>query len=117
MAGLDMSDQCLGKPGRELIERIARRRGESNPLQRLVAPQGFDQRGSGPIRACRDVPNEGSGFERDAAARERPDDEQALARLKVEAHLDGEVPVNAKGVFEISHVVTLRFHGPPFRRQ
>ena len=73
---------------------------ETHELQRFVAPDGFDERRASPIGARRDVADERRRFERHAAAGERPDDDQPLALLDVEANPDGELGVRLKQSFE-----------------
>jgi len=80
--------QCLRKPGREFGERITRRMFVTRDLQGLVSPQSFDEACAGFIRAGRDMSDQRRGFERCPAAGQRPDNQEALVRLKVEAHPD-----------------------------
>src|SRR5262249_45147830 len=55
-----------------------------------------------PIAGGGNVPHERRGFERDPAARQRADDEQALSRAKVEADADGELAVLTQSSVEIA---------------
>jgi len=96
-----MLDQCFGKPGRKFTERVARRVSEPDELQRLIAPEGLDETGARLIRACRDMPDKWGRFERGAAIRKRPDHEQALAGLQVEADSHRELTVCLKSPVEI----------------
>ena len=90
--GFDVLGQRLRHPGREFAQRLARRVREPREQQRFVAPDHFDERGAGPIRARGDVPHERRRLERHAGG-ERPEDDQPLAGLQIERHLDGELAV------------------------
>src|SRR5205814_5228853 len=65
-----------------------------------VAPDRFDQRRTGLIRACRNVTHERRGLERHASAGKRSDDEQPLTRAKIQADVDRELGVGMKLTIE-----------------
>ena len=93
VAGLRMLGERFGQPGRELTERVAPRVAEPRELQRLVAPDRFDQFGAGTIGAGGDLADERRRLERHAAVHQRTDDQQPLPRLQVERDPDGELAV------------------------
>jgi hypothetical protein len=91
-----MFDERLRQPGGRFRERVGPGVAEPYELQRFVTPDRFDERRAGAIRAGRDMPHERRRFERHAAAGERPDDDEPLALLKVEADPDGELGIRLK---------------------
>ena len=98
--------QRTGEPGRALLERVARGVGEARQLQRLVTPERLDERRTGLVGTLGDAADERRRFERTTAVGERPDDEQTLARLKVERDADSKVAVACEGVVEVvPHIV------------
>ena len=69
---------------------------EPRQQQRLVAPDRFDQLGAGTVGARGDRANQRRRIERDAAVGERADDQEALARLEIEGHADGQLAVTVE---------------------
>ena len=65
-------------------------------LERLVTPQGFDQRRTGPIGARSNLAHQRRGVERRAAVDGRTDDEEPLTGLQVETDPDRQLPVRLK---------------------
>src|SRR5262249_46990816 len=96
VSSLGVVVEGLGKPRRELAERIARRVFESRHLQALVAPDGLDQRRARAICGGRELAHERRRFDRRAAVRKRADDEKPLPRAEIQPDLYREVRILLK---------------------
>src|SRR5262249_10144180 len=97
-----MLEQRLRQPRRELSKRIAWCVFEASQLNRVVAPDGFDEWRARTMAGGGDVSHERRGFERDAAARQRADDEQPLSGAEIEADANGELTVLAQSSVEVA---------------
>src|SRR4029079_16300351 len=73
----------------------------SRQRQCFVAPQRFDVCGSGGVGPFGDAPYERRRLERDAAVRERPDNQQTLARPDIDGNTDDQIGVCAESRFGI----------------
>ena len=100
--GANVLGESVRKPGRELLEGIARRVLEARELQRLVAPQRLDKLRAGLVGTLGDASNQRGRLERRAAVGERPDDQQPLAGLQVEGNPNGQIAVERECSVEVS---------------
>src|SRR5262245_18133766 len=120
-----MRGERLGKPRREFAEGALRRVSQPCQQQGFVSPNRLDERRAGAVRARGDMTDERRRFEGEAA-RERHEDDQPLARLKVQRDPDRELAVRFElpGRIEYRHRFTLspfgwagRAHGRSLRAE
>ena len=98
-----MFDERAGEPRGDLAERLGRRVAVAERRQRLVTPEHLDERGARLVRPRGHGAHERGGVERDAAVRERAEDQQSLPGLQVEPDADHQVGIAAEG--QVIHVM------------
>jgi hypothetical protein len=96
VAGVGVRRERLGQPAREVVERLGGAVREPRHEHGLVAPEHLDERGAGAVGAGGNLTDERRRFQRDAAAGQRADDDQALAGLKVQTDPDGQVGIRGE---------------------